>query len=208
MPGGTVIRISYEQYPIEIANVWFERGKNESDEVFKFVSYWITFNQLYNYGISETERESEVSRIRDYCRRHEAVLVDVIDFDAPYLKEFRTRPVLSGFNRVDRLDWRAGEKYITEKILETQYHGKKREEPEIMKRCRQVARRFTSLCNDRTNPEDRVNALFQTMYQVRCNLMHGAKNPTPERDFCLISGAAQVLEDCLPVLIPETFRRR
>lgn len=208
MPGITDNRISYEHYPIEIANVWFERGRKEEDEVFKFVSYWITFNQLYNYGVSETERESEVSRIRYYCRKHAAVLVEVIDFDAPYLKEFRTRPVLSGYNRVDRLDWRAGEKYVTEKILERQYQGKKREDPEIRKRCRQVARRFTSLCNDRTYPEDRVNALFQTMYQVRCNLMHGAKNPTPERDFSLISGAAQVLENCLPELIEDTFRRR
>lgn len=205
---GTDKRISYEHYPIEIANEWVEKGKKETDEVFKFVSYWITFNQLYNYGISEIERESERSRIRLYCKKHAAILVDAIDFDAPFLKEFKTRPVLPGYNRVDRLDWRAGESYITEKILEEQYHDKKREDPEIKRKCRQKAREFISICDDRTHPEDRVNALFQTMYQVRSNLMHGAKNPTPERDFSLISGAAQVMDVCLPALIEDTFRRR
>lgn len=41
---------------------------------------------------------------------------------------------------------------------------------------------------------ERTLALFQTMYQVRCNLFHGSKSPNVERDFELVRCSGEILE--------------
>ncbi len=59
--------------PAQLFRRWYRMGKEEEDAVFRFVAYWIAFNQLYNYGITDFETESETSRIYDYCKKNIAI---------------------------------------------------------------------------------------------------------------------------------------
>lgn len=53
---------------------------------------------------------------------------------------------------------------------------------------------FQTLINPHQPMKDRINALFMTMYQVRCNLFHGQKNPESSRDRELVESTAIILE--------------
>lgn len=199
---------SYERYPYEIARQWFERGQKEEDNVFRFVSYWIVFNQMYNYGVNDYERTSETERIRDFCGKHAETLIDTVNFDADYLNEFKARPVISSHHTVDKLDWRGGEDYIARKIYERLERRNGEHDDVLYNKCFSIAKEFVGLCDYRSNPKKRIRFLFLTIYRIRCNLFHGMKNPQPKRDFRLISDSADILEECLPALMDEVFKIR
>lgn len=199
---------SYERYPYEIARQWFERGQKEEDNVFRFVSYWIVFNQMYNYGVNDYERTTETERIMDFCRKHVETLIDTVNFDADYLNEFKARPVISSHHTVDELDWRGGEDYIARKIYERLGRRNGERDNVLYNKCFNIAKEFVGLCDYRSNPKKRITLLFLTIYRIRCNLFHGMKNPQPKRDFRLISDSADILEECLPALMDEVFRIR
>lgn len=196
---------SYERYPYELARQWLERGQKESDTVFRFASYWIVFNQMYNYGIDDFEGNKEIYRIGVFCRKHTNTLLDNIDLDGDYLNEFKSRPVISSYETVEIIDWRGGEDYIARKIYE-KLNRRNRDDRVLYNKCFDIAKEFVALCDYNEMPEARIKALFMTIYRVRCNLFHGMKNPTPKRDFRLISDSADILEECLPVLMDEVFR--
>lgn len=47
--------------------------------------------------------------------------------------------------------------------------------------------------NTATDPQTKVQELFMIIYQVRCNLEHGQKSPTNERDIQLCKCAAPII---------------
>ena len=41
---------------------------------------------------------------------------------------------------------------------------------------------------------EQSKALFQTIYQVRCNLLHGSKSPDEKRDIDLVRCSGEIME--------------
>ena len=190
--------------PSTIAREWLERGKHETDELFKFVSYWIVFNHLYNYGVDDFD-EKEASRIKDFCKKHSEALSEVLDFDADYLKPLKERPVIPGSGRVGIIDWREDEDYLAERIYEIISRNRVGSHKEEISRF--VAKDYKNICNPRAKLKYRVESLLMTIYRIRCNLFHGMKSGDPGRDYELVVSAGKVLECCLPTLIKDTFWR-
>lgn len=61
--------------------------------------------------------------------------------------------------------------------------------------------RCTSLYIDQTKlSRERLAGLIGVIYQVRCNLLHGGKDPDDYRDLSLVSSSNSILQIFLPVL--------
>lgn len=195
-------------YDIKITREWFRRGRMESDPVFKFVSYWLAFIQLFNYGLSkfDLEQEGESTRIIDYCKDKTDILYDLIDFDADYLKVFRDRPVVKGTEKTGRIDVQQNRAEIEELIKKQldKTNDKTNSSDDIQK----IAKDYKTLCNPKASNKDKVKALFCSIYRVRCNLFHGSKRPDPGRDLELIKSSCEILEICIPRLIDCTYGAR
>jgi hypothetical protein len=66
-------------------------------------------------------------------------------------------------------------------------------------------RAATQRCVNRYNsptqsPADRLAAVSGILYQVRCNLVHGSKDPDNTRDRMLVRASLQILEDLVPAV--------
>ena len=190
--------------PSTIAREWLDRGQRETDELYKFVSYWIVFNHLYNYGIDDFD-EIETIRIKDFCKKHSEVLAEVLDFNAEYLKPLKERPVIPGPGRVGIIDWKGDVDYLTERIYEIISRNRESSHKEEISRF--VAKDYQNICNPKAKLEYRVESLIMTIYRIRCNLFHGMKSGDPGRDYELVVSAEKVLDCCLPALIKDTFWR-
>lgn len=188
--------------PSQIAREWYKRGKEESDTIYKFVSLWIAFNQLYNYRVYNLDAP-ETRRIRDYCKAHIGVLADTISFTESYMDPFIESPVISIPVSLRGIDWRRGKEEITDCIYSAVYRGI--EDENKRRRIGFTAQDYINICNDKAKVNSRIYSLFQMVYKVRCNLFHGMKMPNPGRDYELVKSSAEILENCLPELIEDTF---
>ena len=183
--------------PPRIAKEWFNRGKNEEDTVFAFICYWITFNQLYSYCAQD--RMSERELIKDFIRNYRDIFKSCLDFSDPMMDVFFEAPVLEKSASATGLDWFQSKAGILDELYDMiGFYYDKGE-------CRHIMNMHLDLLNDGNNKLSRIQILFMYIYQVRCNLFHGNKTPTPERDWRLVESSAQILEIVLPKLIVEVF---
>lgn len=66
---------------------------------------------------------------------------------------------------------------------------------------RAASSRYIALYRDaKERPQVRLSALAGVLYQVRCNLVHGSKDPDVERDRMLVRESLRVLQVLLPEL--------
>ena len=56
------------------------------------------------------------------------------------------------------------------------------------------------IVNGNDDPKVRLSSLMKIVYQVRCNLLHGSKDPTVLRDYDLINCCTPILEVVVPKL--------
>ena len=191
--------IYYDEEAYRIAINWYEKGTEEEDSVFAFVSFWIVMNQLYNYGQLRTE--SDRVRLNEYIKRNKEDLIKIIDFDAEYLDVFMENPVLDGKLMPLGIDWSNPERQIRREADDIM--GNFFDASEVSK----IVRNHLLLIDDETNKHLRIKVLFSYIYSVRCNLLHGNKSLDSERNWRLINSSAEILRICLPTLIKTTFRR-
>lgn len=172
-------------------------GENEEDTVFAFISYWITFNQLYSYCAQD--RMSERELIKDFIRNYREIFKNCLDFSDAMMDVFFEGPVLEKSASAAGLDWSQSKAGIIDDLCDkVGFYFDKGE-------CRHIMNMHLDLLNDGNSKMNRIQILFMYIYQVRCNLFHGNKTPTPERDWRLVESSAQVLEKVLPTLIAEVF---
>lgn len=50
------------------------------------------------------------------------------------------------------------------------------------------------------SPQERLAAVTGLLYQVRCNLLHGSKDPSNDRDRMLVAASVDILNALLPAL--------
>lgn len=73
---------------------------------------------------------------------------------------------------------------------------------------REQTNRCAAGYSDSTRPSnERIASLMGVIYQVRCNLLHGDKDPDDARDMVLIRSSNTVLESVLPAL-EDAIRER
>lgn len=66
---------------------------------------------------------------------------------------------------------------------------------------RAASRRFAAMYrNPKETPRGRLAAVGAVLYQVRCNLIHGSKDPSIERDRMLVRESLSILKALLPEL--------
>jgi hypothetical protein len=68
-------------------------------------------------------------------------------------------------------------------------------DPKFRRTSRQLARTYKTASKSAV---DRLAAASAILYQVRCNLLHGAKDPQAERDRMLVRESVRVLEALVP----------
>ena len=200
--------------PYKLIDMWIQRGdgqyldkENDKDkELFRFIYYWIAFNQMYNFVSDFDEDKSETLRIKQFCDRYGRIIFDSLDFDADYMKIFKERPIVKWFDMPGIYDWRQGEKGV-EEFVRNRFKGRSNSR-DFDKYCKDTAKNYVGICNPRGSNSERAEALMLSIYRVRCNLFHGSKDPDRERNGRLIHSAAQILEIILPALKEEIFRRR
>lgn len=201
----------FYDFPGLIAEEWFDRGCNETDDVvFKFVSYWIVFNHLYNYNVPYFNPPYERGRIIKFCNNNYNVLRSSLDFSKLDLSEFLTAPVLPDSATVACQDVSGDDvddvkTQVVEALKKDRDRNRHRvSDKELEKRAGYIARDFCDFHGD--DKRAKIIALFMLMYQVRCNLFHGNKSPGSHRDIRLVEQSVAVLEMCLPPLLKKYFR--
>ena len=195
-------KINWIECPPKLVDGWIDRGRQEDDVLFKFVSFWIAMNQLYN--LHGDENESEISRIKEFARNKHRIIDDNVDYQAGYMKIFKERPILGWFDTTDRYDWREGPDFVAERIMNRFQHRSDRQYLET--NCRDAANNYVRICDPRCRSKDKAEALLMSIYRVRCNLFHGGKNPEEERNYNLIESSVQILELILPGLRDDMYR--
>lgn len=183
--------------PPRIAKEWFNKGKAEKDVVFAFICYWITFNQLYSYYAQP--RLSERGMVEDFIRQHRNSFKSLIDMSDPIVDVFLEAPVLEKSATAVGIDWTQSEADILDNLCDK--IGNYYSEGE----SRSIMKRHIRLIDEDNNKLDRIIVLFMYIYQVRCNLFHGNKTPTPKRDWRLVESSSQILGTVLPTLIFDVF---
>ena len=69
---------------------------------------------------------------------------------------------------------------------------------------RSASQRCVGLYRDRRQSAvDRIAAVGGVVYQVRCNLLHGSKDPDDERDRMLVTQSLCILNELVPALEAE-----
>ena len=189
--------IDFAECPVNLIDGWIKRGNDEPDILFKFVAYWIAFNQMYNLeDVNETM--SERKAIEQFCIKQCDTIIDALDFGADYMKIFKERPILRWLDTTGRYDWREGKEFVADMIMERLSFRKDR--PYFEKNCKEAAAYYVNICNPRCRNSDKAIALMMSIYRVRSNLFHGIKDPDTKRNYDLIKSSAEILENCLPAL--------
>ncbi len=68
-------------------------------------------------------------------------------------------------------------------------------------RFRAASRRCVERYESRTETaQGKLAAVAGLVYQVRCNLLHGSKDPDSARDRMLVTSSLEILEDLVPAL--------
>lgn len=202
---------NFYDFPGLIAEEWFDRGCNETDDVvFKFVSYWIVFNHLYNYNVPYFNPPYERGRIIKFCNNNYNVLRSSLDFSKLDLSEFLAAPVLPDSATVgDRPVSGNNVNNVRKQVIDAlrndiDWYRYDVSEDDLKERADYIASDFCDLHGD--YKKAKIIALFMFMYQVRCNLFHGNKSPGSHRDIRLVEQSVAVLEMCLPPLLKKCFR--
>lgn len=169
----------------EPAKQWYIYGCNEADDIAKFMFLWISLNWLYNadtYFKYREEFNHKEDDKRDPSEREQ--ILNFVDDRFEQLRGFDVRkaPEFSIFYDQALFDARkaAGD------------------EPRQKDYRKNDHRKLRSMFE-----KERIQGMFLTLYQVRCNLFHGSKRLKSGRDDLLIHSAAIILEGYLATIFRD-----
>lgn len=148
---------------------WYNFGIEHNDPFFvKFVALWMAFNE--RFSLIKRPKSSKEENYHDYSERTKINIY--CENNEKIIESVHqlvwTSPFIKIFLESGVKDMRAG--YLT-KDNENDFKKLTREEG-----------------------IEQSKALFQTIYQVRCNLFHGSKSPDDKRDINLVRCAGEIME--------------
>jgi hypothetical protein len=141
------------------ARAWLERGKQMTDPIDAFSSYWRGFNNLF----SSVGRGQERDLIKSYL-------------GANITPEQAEEILHTNATNIDYL--------LSQPVIDMRGNGKDTF-PNIQ------------AFNATTDTKTKLSELFIVIYQVRCNLEHGQKSPTRDRDVQLCICSAPIISSVL-----------
>ena len=150
---------------------WYEYGIKTNDPFFiKFMALWIYFNHQYRIYAEYEDKNSNIcyrnerDQITCWCQKNKNKLLKKMD------KVFSS-PFIKIFLNSPLKEYKGNDKFIA---------TKKRKE------------NHTNLIYG--TEEEKIIALFQTLYTVRCNLFHGSKDTGDINDVNLVQNSGEILE--------------
>ena len=168
------------------ARAWYDYAiRTGDDSVARFMMHWIAFNFRYSEYCEyrDGKRNSEREQIERLCAdRYDDLKRCKLFNDPGAMKKLLEYPVLKGRRRPHR-------------SIEPQMPVDRHKKPRDMDPCElwDVACRGHGL--------KRIQCILLTLYQVRCNLFHGSKDPDYPRDRELIREAATIMQGCMEALL-------
>ena len=158
------------------AHAWYEYAlRTGDDSVARFMMHWIAFNWIYcNSG-----PRSEKRQIERLCEMRYEDLRRYDPFsDAASIEVFMRLPVLDGRGASHRHD----DPRRPSEMDPWQLH-------EAIRNCQGL---------------ERIQCLLLAIYQVRCNLFHGSKDPDDMRDLELVRSSATIMQGYMEALLHIT----
>ena len=164
-------------------NAWYKFGVEHNNPFFiKFMTLWFAFNCMYKkYPGIHTYKDEKSNEIKtrddvEYEKINEWCNDEINKKKLQLLhnKIFKS-PLIEIFKEKPVIDMKKG--------FETKANKKN----------------FNNLIS--SNYDNQIHGLFQTMYQIRCNLFHGSKSPDDNRDLELVRCSGEILELCLNAFI-------
>ena len=155
------------------ALAWYEYALATGDDsVGKFMMNWIAFNWIYCKYSGGTDRR----QIENLCTERQGELEGYNPFDdEEAIKVFKKKPVLDGRG------------------------GNHRRERPVCPSQMDPWQLHDGLCNG--DGLEKIQCLLLTIYQVRCNLFHGSKEPHDERDQKLVRSSATIMQGYMEALL-------
>lgn len=163
----------------EIMYKWYDYAEACDDVYMRFMAYWMIFNMLYGALRKLTPDERNPHKRKPSSER--AQIHEFCKTNRKYLKNARAfwNPAINIYLETPVEDVRPG-------LREDSYGWAKRNLADLAKKS--------------------DLALLMTIYQVRCNLVHGLKRPDSPRDEMLVDSGGRLLKNYLDVL--PVFRQR
>lgn len=169
------------RFQLNIANRWLERGDGAKDIFAKFFFYFAGFNAMYFLwrkidGLSETNEGKHIENLlRRFSENKAQEILSRIKTSVTYFEE--RRPI----QRMDR------------RTIHSQYNGEETQGLGLKKRLR----------DNKLPASERLVAMGQILYLVRCNLVHGSKEDAGD-DLEVIQACIEPLKVLLKEAISST----
>ena len=155
------------------ALAWYEYALATGDDsVGRFMMNWIAFNWIY----CKCRGGSDRMQIESLCKERQGVLERYNPFDDnEVIGVFKEKPVLDGRGRNQRR---------VDPIRPSQMDPWQLQD---------------GICNG--SSLERIQCLLLAIYQVRCNLFHGSKEPHDTRDQDLVRSSAKIMQGYMEALL-------
>ena len=166
---------------------WYERALETGDDSeAQFMKLWIAFNSLYDKHRKRNEDKTwntERERIVLLCEERNKDLIGYDPFteDRKAMQKLADLPVLSG--------WRVPNNRCRPRLPLDSIEPQEMSPYEL----------WGVVCLG--HGFKRVQCLLLTLYQVRCNLFHGSKDPDLRRDQELVDSAARIMQRYMGTLL-------
>ena len=170
---------------------WYNYGIEHNNPFFvKFMTLWIAFNEQYKKYPQYNKKGNIDERltIEYFCKQNMEKLVK--KYDDIFVKAKLTEE----FCNTNKL----GKYYIIDMRLYSPRSPYKTKDDEL----KYIKHREDDCKNIKSQDKEKATlALFNSMYAVRCNLFHGGKEATEERDIELVRCSGEILEIYLNALM-------
>jgi hypothetical protein len=142
------------RYQLKIAKRWQKKGRKSKNVFAKFLFYYMGFNALY-FIIEKTnnrKNQKEINYVENLLRKIDQIKADkILDKIMINVKYFCNRPPIQEMRK---------------RTFDSPYEG-----------CSEKGREYKENLKNICLPgKDRIVALGQILYLVRCNLVHGSKS--------------------------------
>lgn len=163
---------------------WKETGDKETDDVHRFVCYFIIFNYLYEAHCYQNHINCGRCKRNGYKCESCSERIRI----RKMLKDCRT---ILGENFINALNLSGDSELIIKEVQE-------------VRNGELIDNKYDNTIDiENIGDFQEIDKLFMNIYQVRCNLFHGKKSMMMERDKGLVRESADVLQHFLNAYINQ-----
>lgn len=193
-------------YIRQLINNWYYKADTENHDFDKFIALWISFNAFYaNHSSEDRERDQLRKVVEDFKL---AFIQWPIDNDILKFHKYINDRKVYGFGDIHRwllniLCYKRNEENIWWSATENDLTNSNKFELNGQWIRVKGATGSTNMLIWHYNTESDLQALINVLYQIRCNLFHGNKNPSEEADQAVMEKAVPALRAFLTRLYTD-----